>query len=40
MQEAGAYRTLFDGSTLASGTYLYTLEAATFKETRQLLIIK
>jgi hypothetical protein len=40
IQEPGYKSVQFDASTLASGVYLYRLQAGTFIETRKMLVIK
>jgi predicted acyl esterase len=37
---AGVYETKFDGSTLSSGVYFYTLSVKDYKETKRLLLVK
>ncbi len=39
-QDAGVYRVRFDGSSLASGTYYYTLTTEAFTDTKQMILIK
>lgn len=39
-QNAGWHETTFDASSLASGLYIYRIEAEDFVETRQMLLIK
>jgi hypothetical protein len=38
--EAGYHETVFDASGLASGVYLYRLQAGNFVQTKRLLILK
>jgi hypothetical protein len=37
---AGFHQVTFDGSTLASGIYLYRLQAGTYSETKKFILIK
>jgi hypothetical protein len=39
-QNAGWHTATFDGSRLASGVYIYRLEAGGFVQTRKLMLIK
>jgi hypothetical protein len=39
-QTAGKYSIIFDGSTLASGVYFYTLRSGEYSTTKKLLLIK
>ncbi|MFZ5433166.1 MAG: T9SS type A sorting domain-containing protein [Calditrichota bacterium] len=39
-QSAGAYSIPFDGSTLASGVYLYRLQTEGFVQTRKMVLLK
>jgi hypothetical protein len=39
-REAGRFEVTFDGSNLASGMYLYRLQAGSFIETRKMILIK
>ena len=36
----GTYEVIFDGSELASGVYLYTLEAGAYKEVKKMILLK
>jgi len=38
--DAGVHEVRFDGSTLASGMYFYTLQAGGFTQTKRLLIVR
>jgi hypothetical protein len=38
--EAGYHRVEFDGSNLASGFYLYGIQAGSFIQTRKLILLK
>jgi len=40
MQAPGAHTIRFDGSTLASGMYLYRLQAGKFTEVRKMVMVK
>ncbi len=40
MSEAGVHEVKFDGSNLASGVYLYRLNAGDFVQTRRLLLLR
>jgi len=37
---AGSYEVIFDGSELASGVYLYTLEAGDYKDVKKMILLK
>lgn len=37
---AGKHKVLFDGSTYASGVYLYTISTNDYSETKELLLLK
>ncbi|MFZ0452442.1 MAG: T9SS type A sorting domain-containing protein [Ignavibacteriaceae bacterium] len=39
-QKAGSYKADFDASRLASGVYLYRLEANTFSQTKKMVLLK
>jgi hypothetical protein len=39
-QEAGYHEVTFDGSRLASGVYLYRMQAGSYVETRKLLLVR
>ena len=39
-QEAGHYEVTWDGSGLATGSYLYRLEAGSVTETRKALLVR
>ncbi|PJC57721.1 MAG: hypothetical protein CO025_11935, partial [Ignavibacteria bacterium CG_4_9_14_0_2_um_filter_37_13] len=39
-QALGVYRIKFDGSSLASGVYYYTIKTENFTDTKQMLLIK
>jgi hypothetical protein len=40
VQQAGHHAVAFDGARLASGVYLYRLEAGTFVQTRRMTLVK
>jgi hypothetical protein len=40
MQTPGSYKATFDGSNLASGVYLYRLEAGKFSVTKKMILMK
>jgi len=40
VQEAGSYNVSFEGSSLSSGIYFYTLSANGFSETRKMILVK
>lgn len=40
VQEAGSYNVTFEGSSLSSGIYFYTLSANGFSETRKMILVK
>ncbi len=39
-QTSGVYRIQFDAGSLSSGTYYYTMETESFRNTKQLILIK
>jgi hypothetical protein len=39
-KEAGDYSVTFDASGLASGVYLYRMQAGSFVETKKLVLMK
>lgn len=39
-QSAGDYKVQFDGSSLPSGVYIYTLQAGQFRDSKKLLLLK
>jgi hypothetical protein len=39
-QEAGYHEVKFDGSKLASGVYLYRMQAGSYVETKKLLLVR
>ena len=39
-KEAGSYNVTFDASGLASGVYLYRMQAGSFVQTRKLVVLK
>lgn len=39
-RDAGSYKVQFDARQLASGVYIYRLETAEFKQTRQMMLVK
>ena len=39
-RDAGVHEVKFDGSNLASGVYLYRLQAGNFVQTRMFLLFK
>ena len=39
-REAGYHEVQFDGSKLASGVYLYRMQAGDYVETRKLLLVR
>ena len=40
MEGPGQHQVVFDGSSLASGTYLYVLEAGTYRSVQKMMLIK
>lgn len=40
VKSAGTHKVNFDGSTLASGVYFYTLQAGKFSQTNKMILIK
>lgn len=40
VQSAGEHKIQFDGSLLPSGTYIYTIQAGQFRESKKLVLIK
>jgi hypothetical protein len=40
VQQAGYHAVAFDGARLASGVYLYRLEAGAFVQTRRMTLVK
>jgi len=39
-KDAGAYNVTFDASGLASGVYLYRIQAGSFVQTKKLVVVK
>jgi flagellar hook assembly protein FlgD len=39
-QDAGYHEVQFDGSKLASGVYLYRIQAGSYVETKKLLLVR
>ncbi len=40
LQDAGEHAAVFDGAAIASGTYLYRLEAGTFRADRKMALVR
>jgi len=40
MQEAGYHAVDFDGASLASGVYIYRLQAGSFVSSRKMMLMK
>lgn len=40
VQDIGRYQVTFDASNLATGVYVYTLQAGTFRETKKMILVK
>ena len=40
VKEAGNYKVEFDGKNLASGTYIYRIQAENFTATKKMILIK
>lgn len=40
IQNAGSYSVVFNGSTLASGVYIYTLRSGNFSATKKMMVVK
>jgi hypothetical protein len=38
--EAGSYELVWDATDLASGTYIYKLEAGDYKEVKKMILVK
>lgn len=39
-QSSGEYKVQFDGSSLSSGVYIYTLKSGSFRDSKKLLLLK
>jgi hypothetical protein len=39
-QSAGEYKVQFDGSSLPSGIYIYSIHAGEYRDSRKLMILK